>query len=175
MLPLALRSAASSTGFTAPCSFIRCSRHSGGMRGGSNRAVNPTCEGLGDPAKRVDRALLGFTVRQSKLRICHFSAIGPLTMAITPVGGHGVLLPTPKVHSNGRWCRNDPSTTLGLGHTGGAARLTDRDSVRPGDSREPPGRYGRNDSVEVARVFERKDAAAYVGQVEMDPSGALWA
>jgi len=29
--------------------------------------------------------------------------------------------------------------------------------------------------VEVARVFERNDAAAYVGQVEMDPTGTLWA
>jgi hypothetical protein len=29
--------------------------------------------------------------------------------------------------------------------------------------------------VEVARVFERGDAAAYVGQVEMDPTGTLWA
>ena len=29
--------------------------------------------------------------------------------------------------------------------------------------------------LEVARVFERNDAATYVGQVEMDPSGTLWA
>ena len=30
-------------------------------------------------------------------------------------------------------------------------------------------------SLEVARVFEREGAASYVGQVEMDPAGTLWA